>query len=152
VPSPARTILYEENIGRWAWAARRERDECLFVGLGVDPGPTRSIRSWHGKDWTFNRAFADTHAETQKILIEGSGDDDGYYLHYAKEPLSFYPPSSCLGTDGSPQEEIAMAYRCIIVRGSGWAKDTLPADLLATGVDWDGAGRASYEDCVQRQD
>ena len=42
VPNPARTLYYEENIGRWAWSCKRELPECLFVGPGVDPGPTKA--------------------------------------------------------------------------------------------------------------
>ena len=38
VPHPSRTIYYEENIGRWAWAARRELEDCQWIGQGVDPG------------------------------------------------------------------------------------------------------------------
>jgi len=152
VPTPSRTIYFEENIGRWAWAARRERDECGFVGKGVDPGPTKAIRGWHGRDWTFDRAFVDGHAETQRILIEGTEDPDGFYYHYTNEKLSFYPPFICHNqlTDDSTQIDREQGYRCIIVRGAGWAKDTFPADLLETGLDWAGDGRPSYEDCVER--
>jgi hypothetical protein len=39
-------------------------------------------------------------------------------------------------------------YRCIIVRGPGWQKDTLPAELMCTGLTWTGRGRPSYENCV----
>jgi len=154
VPSPTRSILYEENIGRWAWAARREQDGCEFIGRGVDPGPTKSIRGWHGKDWTFNRAFADAHADTQRILFEGTEDSEGYFWHYRRERPGFYPPLICSGnpTDDSTQEEREQAYRCIVVRGPGWAKDTMPGDLLETGLEFGGGGRASYEDCVQSDD
>src|SRR3972149_6134858 len=49
VPTPARTLYYEENIGRWAWSSKRELTECGFVGPGVDPGPSTGIRGWHGR-------------------------------------------------------------------------------------------------------
>ena len=81
VPSPSRTLYYEENIGRWAWACRREGPLCAFIGLGVDPGPTKVVRGWHGKDWRYNRAFVDAHAEFQKVYIEGTEDEDGVALH-----------------------------------------------------------------------
>jgi len=138
VPTPARTLYYEENIGRWAWAARRELDDCFQVvgGNGVDPGPTKTIRGWHGKDWTYNRAFVDAHAEFQKIWINGTEDSDGYANHYRNEQI--------YATD-DPRN---MAYRCITVRGPGWQKDTLPAELLTTGLGWSGGGRPSYENCV----
>lgn len=136
VPTPARTLYYEENIGRWAWAARRELDECSWIGQGVDPGPTKTIRGWHGKDWTFNRAFVDAHAEFQKIWINGTEDSEGYANHYRNEQI--------YATD----DERNTAYQCIIVRGPGWQKDTLPAEQISTGLGWGGGGRPSYEDCV----
>lgn len=133
VPSPARVINYEENIGQWAWAARREIDACLWMGQGVDPGPTKAIRGWHGKDWTFNRAFVDTHAERQKVYIEGSEDEEGYANHYFNELV--YPDNPNLQS----------AYRCIIIRGQGWQKDTLPAELIGTGLRFNGNGLPSVE-------
>ncbi len=136
VLTPSRTLYYEENIGRWAWSARRERDDCSFIGLGVDPGPTKTIEGWHCKDWTFNRAFVDGHAESQKIFIEGTEDSEGFALHYRGE----------LGVMDDPG--LQDQYRCIIVRGNGWQKDTLPAALLATGLQHGGDGRPSYEGCV----
>ena len=145
VPTPARTLYFEENIGRWAWSCRRELDAahdatggggCLWIGPGVDPGPTKAVRGWHGKDWTFNRAFVDGHGERQKIYIEGTEGEDGYALHYRNEKI--YP-------DGHP---LLTAHRCIIVRGTGWQKDTLPADLIPTGLWHSGGGRPSYENCV----
>lgn len=152
IATPARTLNYEENIGRWAWAARRE--QCDFLGPGVDPGPTKSIRGWHGKDWTYNRAFVDGHVRTQSVYVEGTEDRDEYAEHYFNEYLSHYPPfpdctackpgaDDCPGSEGSFQN-----YRCIIVRGPGWQKDTLPAPLICTGLTSPGGGRASYEDCV----
>lgn len=136
VPTPARTLYYEENIGRWAWSAKREKDDCAFIGPGVDPGPTKAIRGWHGKDWTFNRAFVDAHAEQHKIYIEGTQDQNGYALHYRSEIV--FPENRPL------QEQ----FRCIIVRGPGWQKDTLPAETIFTGLGYSGQGRPSYEGCV----
>lgn len=142
VPTPSRTLFYEENIGRWAWAARRESCPLGQVQPGVDPGPTKTIRGWHGADWTFNRAFVDAHAETQKVYFEGSEDSDGYALHYRNEALDSYPP----WFDGTPGN--AELYSCIIVRGPGWQKDTLPAPVLDTALHGYPGGRPSYEDCV----
>ncbi len=142
VPTPARTILYEENIGRWAWAARH--DPCMAPGVspGVDPGPTKAIRGWHGADWTYNRAFTDSHAEYQKIYEEGTENSEGYARHYRNERLDNYPPWF------NGDETTETTYSCIIVRGPGWQKDTLPAPVLPTNIAvYDGA-RPSYEDCV----
>ena len=144
VPSPSRTLYYEENIGRWAWACKKER--CSGSGTGginpgitlpgVDPGPTKTIRGWHGKDWTFNRAFVDSHAEQQKILVEDTKDENGYSLHYRLEVV--YP-------EDPPLQQ---ASSCVIIRGDGWQKDTLPAEFVKTNLLFGLTGRASYEDCV----
>ncbi len=145
VPTPSRTLYYEENIGRWAWSCRREIDDCAttVVGAGVDPGPTKAVRGWHGKDWTFTRAFVDAHAATQRIYNEGTEDADGYATHYRNEHLDSYP-SWPYGGGGSFE-----MYRCIIVRGPGWQKDTLPAPPIATGLMNPGPSRPSYEGCVE---
>ena len=147
VPTPARTLYYEENIGRWAWSCKAELPECeSALGLpGVDPGPTKALRGWHGKDWTYNRAFVDAHAETQKIYLEGTENADGYAQHYRNERLSSYPKWD--GAEGDFE-----TYQCIIVRGDGWQKDTMPADLIKTGLIKSGGGRPSYENCVRSAD
>ena len=142
VPTPARTLYYEENIGRWAWAARE--DWCDFI-TGVDLGPTKTLRGWHcRKEWTYNRAFVDAHGETQRIYLEGTEDDEGYANHYVSEHLSSYP--SWPEYSNPPYS----FYRCVIIRGTGWAKDTLPAETIATGLLHPGPGRPSYEDCVKQ--
>ena len=139
VPSPSRTLYFEENIGRWAWAAKNEIPACQEgLGLeGVDPGPTKTIRGWHGKDWTFNRAFVDAHAEWQRIIIEGTKDEEGYSNHYRNE---------C-----DPPEGNAGCEPCIRVRGEGWQKDTLPAGYVRTRLIAPGAGRPSYE-CMHNEE
>jgi len=145
VPTASRTLFYEENIGRWAWSCRRER--CTVIATvfpGVDPGPTKALRGWHGKDWTYNRAFVDAHAETQRIYIEGTEDEEGYSEHYRNEHLSSYPPWID-DSDGSFNR-----YQCIIVRGDGWQKDTMPAPVIATPLINPHPGRPSYEGCVTR--
>jgi len=162
VPNPSRTLYYEENIGRWAWAARRDVCSVLPNGIGeligVSPGPTGAVRGWHGRDWTYNRAFVDAHAEPQRIFIEGTQGPDGYFQHYRSERLFKGPDSDPLGYPGFPtqpchNDQITRPstydnYKCIIVRGDGWAKDTLPANLLRTGLHQPADGRPSYEDCV----
>jgi len=139
VTTPARTIYYEENIGRWAWAAKRERCDGSLNGLalpGVDPGPTRTIDGWHGRGWTFNRAFVDAHAEYQRVYFEGTEDEEGYAFHYRSETA--FPDN--------PARQTASA--CVIIRGDGWQKDTLPAPYIQTGLVHPRGGRPSYEDCV----
>jgi len=141
IPTPARTIYYEENIGRWAWACKRERCDGTANGLvleGIDPGPTKQVRGWHGKAWTFNRSFVDAHAAYQKVYFEGSEDEQGYAFHYRIEAVSFQDPAR------------AQSDACVLIRGDGWQKDTLPAQFIPTGLTYPGDGRRpSYEDCVK---
>ncbi len=145
VVTPSRTLYYEENIGRWAWSCRREIDDCTWIGSGVDPGPTKVLTGWHGADWTFNRSFVDGHSENQKIFNEGTEDGDGYATHYRNEHLDRYP-AWFDGSGGSFE-----MYRCIIVRGNGWQKDTFPSPVVATGLRHPSDGRPSYEGCVETE-
>ena len=146
VPTPSRTLYYEENIGRWAFVARR-RDQCnVGQNLGLNPGPTKAIRGWHGKDWTYNRSFVDGHAATQKIWVEGTEDSEGYAQHYRVEHLSEYPMWRP-GCSSIYQEGTHYTYHCVIIRGAGWQKDTLPAPLVETDLLWlEEAG--SYDGCI----
>ena len=154
VPTPARTIYFEENIGRWAWAAKN--DPCNFI-TGIDTGPTKSIRGWHGREWAYTRSFVDAHAEYQRIIDERTGDSDGYFDHYHNVVLSSYPlfPSNsecpCDPPECDPQYfpgEFS-TYRCVIIRGESWQKDTLPnAPIVTSLVHPPGSGRPSYENCV----
>lgn len=133
VPNPARTFAYEENIGRWAWAARREM--CDFIQPGVDPGPTKVVRGWHGRNWVYNQLYVDGHAASAQVLNDGTLDAQGYSSHYLIETVFDDP-------------EIQANQRCLIIRGPGWQKDTLPAPQIVTGLIFNGSGRPSYEDCV----
>lgn len=143
VVTPARTIYYEENIGRWAWAARR--DACINEANaleGINSGPTKSISGWHKQDWTYNRSFVDAHAEYQAVIERSTRDAQGYYFHYRFEVLSTLPWDPLNQRIGTMP-----VFLCVIIRGDGWQKDTLPADLVNTGL-LTLPGRSSYEDCV----
>jgi hypothetical protein len=131
-------LYYEENIGRWAWAARE--DPCDFLpGINIDP--LKSIGGWHGKDWHYVRSFVDAHAEYQKIIEEGTEDINGYSKHYRNERFFNVP-------DWNGGRSTWDFYRCVIIRGDGWSKDTLPSPTIPTGLMHPGGGRPSYEDCV----
>jgi hypothetical protein len=141
IPNPSRTIFYEENIGRWAWACKNERcTNQIMSGLEPDywrePGSGGSLRAWHGKDWTFNRSFVDGHAEYQKVM-EGAEDRHGYAYHYRIERAF----------DSQREQDF---HSCVIVRGDGWQKDTLPSPMIPTGLQHvQPTPRPSYEDCVR---
>jgi len=155
VPNPARTIAFEENIGRWAWAARNERPECVAVlgGLGVDPGPNKTIRSWHGKDWVYNFAFIDGGAGSRQIYNDGTEDHNGYATHYINEHLEAYSCNACdvevqdcpIESQGSYETD-----KCVIIRGDGWQLDTMPAPLICTGLSSE--SRSSFAGCVKESD
>ena len=154
VPTPARTVWFEENIGRFAWAARRSNcDDILGENIAsLDLGPTKSLRGWHGKDWTYSRAFLDSHAEIQKVYIEGTEDQKGYALHYVNEQLEYYPPlywcSNSKGGGGSYRTDLRFAYSCVTVRGPGWQKDTLPAPMIHTGLAYPDNKRGEFCGCI----
>ena len=137
VPNPARTMLFEDNIGRWAWACKR--DPCPYGDAGIDPGPTKVIRSWHGRDWAYMQSYCDGHADMARIVM-GEEDGQGYRQHYRIERFT----EQIEGRDPA-------AFMCITVRGPGWQKDTLPAPRVVTHFNshgFGGADRVSYEDCV----
>lgn len=117
VRNPARTLAYQENNGRWAWAVAPS--PCDFLD-GVE-GP---VGGWHGKDWTFNAAFIDGHV-------------DAIYMRGYRNELVF-----------PENEDFQSGFRCIIIRGEGWQLDVLPTPRVATGVLYNGDGRASYEGCL----
>ena len=161
IPNPARTLFFEENIGRFAWAAKRTTCPIPDVN-GLETAPTKTLRSWHGKDWTYNRAFVDGHGATQKVYMEGTKDANGYALHYKVEVLSNYPAysPSCGEGEGkdlgggvnTPQADLATVYSCVIIRGPGWQKDTLPAPLVKTGIFNAGHARGSFGGCISGED
>jgi len=138
VASPSRTLYYEENIGRLVWQTKREKEDCRAVlgEEGIDPGPTKVVRGWHGQDWTYNRSFVDGHAASQRVIIEGTEDRNGYFEHYRTELV--YPD------DEAEQNRMV----CVIVRGPGWQKDTLPAPPILTGLNWRGGSRVSAAGCA----
>jgi len=136
VPNPARTVAFEENIGHFAWAAKWEIEGCEWIGEGLDPGPTKAIRGWHGKNWTFNTAFIDGHGGVVQTYIEGTERSDGYAEHYRREQVFDDPLYQ-------------QAYKCVIIRGPGWQKDTFPAPDIGTGIlRWYFSGRTSFLGCT----
>lgn len=116
--APERTLAYQENCGRFAWTALP--DQCSFIE-GI-PG---TARGWHGKDWTFNAAFIDGHADT--IYMRG----------YRSENVFFDDPF------------LQANLNCVIIRGEHWQLDVFPVQSVPTGIFFSGLdGRPSYEGCV----
>ncbi|MBI1827096.1 MAG: hypothetical protein HY287_14460 [Planctomycetes bacterium] len=149
MPNPARTINYEENIGRWAWATKRAYSGCSGVGEGIEPGAGGVMHGWHGKDWNYTHAFVDGHAGSRQIYVDGSEDAGGYGYHFVGEILNESPASNCCqpGTQCAPTAGNFNSV-CYTVRGDGWQKDTLPATPVCTGYFSASGNRANNEGCV----
>jgi hypothetical protein len=117
VPNPANTILFTEECGYLAWTARPEDPNASFdCGRAFGWDTENVARGWHGRDWFFNTAFTDAHADT--IKMRG----------YASPHLSEYPEGN---------EDLDAAYQSwcqVIQRGEGWQRDTLPAPPVATNI------------------
>jgi len=69
-----------------------------------------AITGWHGRDWLFTVSFADAHAS----YIKMKGTTSPRLSEY---PRGEYP-----------------YWRCVIARGPGWQKDTLPSPPVPTQV------------------
>ncbi len=119
--SPSTTLAYQENNGRFAWAAAP--DDCPIGGVNGIPG---TVRGWHGTAWMFNATFIDGHAE------------EIHMRQYRMVDLLRFP-------EGATYQGL----RCIILRGEGWQIDTLPAARVLTGLNGVSGGRASYEDGLE---
>jgi prepilin-type processing-associated H-X9-DG protein len=118
VPNPARTILVQENAGRFGWRTNYGVDGCSFLSgapLGGDIGGI--IRAWHGEPFTFNLAFVDGHAA--RTYVNG---------HIHPQPdMEYYPD-----VNGNPTTY--QYWSCVILRGVDWQIDTLPAPPEPTNI------------------
>jgi len=121
IPNSTRSLLFEENIGRWAWICKRGGPSPWTERVAIDPGPTKIVLGWHGRDWTFNRAFVDGHAGAQRIIIEGTEDENGYSYHHRNE-VDFESTIDGMRDVGSS---------LFSIRGDGWQKDVFPAHAAA---------------------
>ena len=111
IPTPSNTLYYEENVGRYAfWAEPQGDGSC-----GSTPFPGAVVHGWHGRDWIFNAAFCDAHAAT--IKMKG----------YEAPRLAEYPSS---GGHDDPYNY----WRCVITRGRGYQRDTLPSPSVWTKI------------------
>jgi type II secretory pathway pseudopilin PulG len=140
IPQPALTLLYLENVGRFAPRLNSGQpcypqqlgepancDPCGACGSGIETPnwggvgfPT--IHGWHGADWTFNVAFCDGSAGSR--FIQG---------HTRPPPtLNSYPVFDFLGNGSLVITPIYCNYRCVIIRRPDWNYDTLPAPPVRT--------------------
>ncbi len=124
VPNPANTIYFIENCGRFGYRKNYGEDACQTLSGPLGNDVETIIKGWHGEPWQFATAFVDGHARV--VRLEG---------HTHPQPqLSSYPP----GPGGSPRTW--QNWRCVIIRGPDWQKDTLPAPAVGTDISCSGGG------------
>ena len=111
VPNPANTVLFEENCGRYSHWFDPQPARCAGRVQGV-------VRGWHGRDWTFSVSFADGHSSMVKML-GNSSPTLTRYPYCGQDPTQNYCPG---------------AWECVVSRGEGWQKDTLPSPPVPTEV------------------
>jgi prepilin-type N-terminal cleavage/methylation domain-containing protein len=119
IGNPSRTIYFEEQVGKYAWAM--DPDPCPTVNNAPE---VSNIPGWHGKDWSFTRAFVDGHAEFQSNLVESPIPQQRIQkikTHYRWERINDFP--------GAMTFDYA---KCGMIRGPGWQKDTLPDPRVET--------------------
>lgn len=114
IPSPSRTIHYLEDNARWGWA------------WGYGPwgyGTNFTIGGWHKRDFYCTMAFTDGHAAY--LDYKGSGKERKVYSKNDVEYVAGLPG----GMDRWWQ---------VIIRGKGWALDTLPSPAIPTRQNCEG--------------
>lgn len=121
VPNPANTIYFIENAGRYGWRVNyggTNDGGCSSLSGDLGADVDSIIKGWHGRAYRFQASFVDGHAGS--IRMEG---------HQQPEPrLASYP--AYRGTLTTSHQ----FWRCVILRGTGWQQDTLPAPPVETGI------------------
>jgi len=111
VPSPANTLYFIENVGKYGYRMNYGIDGCESLSGALGKDVDSIIKGWHGRPWTFLAGFVDGHSAA--IKMEG---------HMHPQPrLASYP--NC-------ETDLELCYKswhCVIIRGPGWQIDTLPA-------------------------
>jgi prepilin-type N-terminal cleavage/methylation domain-containing protein/prepilin-type processing-associated H-X9-DG protein len=139
IPTPQNTILYIENVGRFAPRLNSAQpcypqqlgepancDPCGMCGAGQNTPnwgaagfPT--IKGWHGRAWWFNVGFCDGSA--RNVYMKG---------HIRPHPMqSSYPYFDPQG-NGLIVPQVHCNWRCVIIRGRGWQWDCLPSPPVRT--------------------
>jgi prepilin-type N-terminal cleavage/methylation domain-containing protein len=147
IPTPQNTILYMENVGRFA-PRLNTGSPCLpELGEGSNCGgecgavcpagantpnwttnipPKPTIKGWHGRPWYFNLAFCDGSAANLKIKGHIRPQP-----HLAQYP--YFEPNP-VNNPGLYVFAMYCNWRCVILRGrqGAWAWDCLPAPPIRT--------------------
>ncbi|HEY3242794.1 MAG TPA: prepilin-type N-terminal cleavage/methylation domain-containing protein [Phycisphaerae bacterium] len=144
VPTPQYTILYIENVGRFA--PRLNTGSPCLPEVGEDAGcggecgicpagantpnwttnmpPKPTIKGWHGRPWYFNIAFCDGSA--RNVYVKG---------HIRPQPhLASFPYYYPEVEGGVIVYGLYCNWRCVVIRGrqGAWAWDCLPAPPVRT--------------------
>lgn len=120
IPNTANTLLYWENVGRYCW---QHQDPCTLSVQIPNPYPDGlGGPKWHTAGWQFSAAFADGHGESIRMK--------SYKLLDLANLTGTCAIANC---------------QCIIIRGTGWQIDTLPAAPVPTNHDCPSAGRPSQD-------
>jgi prepilin-type N-terminal cleavage/methylation domain-containing protein len=119
VPSPANTIYFIENCGRFGYRMNYGIDGCESLSDDTPHDVDTVIKGWHARPWTFEAAFVDGHAGS--IVMEG---------HQHPQPRQPKYPD-CRSDD---IDECYKHWHCVIIRGPGWQIDTLPAPAVPTPI------------------
>jgi len=135
VPNPANTLLYWENVGRYSW---NHNDPCsskyCTPGTCIDdnllplnePYPEgRGGPTWHTRGWNFSSAFTDGHGAV--IIMKSYTKVNPY-------------PSNLTGGCANPGQ-----CTCIMIRGTDWQLDTLPAATVPSTIPCPQSGRPSQD-------
>ena len=111
VPNASRTVYYLEGCGRYGWA-------WGYMPAPYNSGTDFTIGGWHRRDWFYNFAFCDGHAEELKMKGQGKNG-----ITDSEDDVEYIP-----GLPGG----VSYWWR-VISRGPGWQRDTLPSPAIDTG-------------------
>lgn len=126
IPSPSRTLLYQENVLLYGWVPYpfRESPGLQESSVTADLNDDPHIAGWHGTPFTGNAIFADGHAARIRI--------DGHILPHPD--IETYPSIA-------PWDDFPINPGNALIRGADWQKDTLPLPLITTSTEFGFNGR-----------
>lgn len=114
VTSPARTILYTENNGKFASLTNYGLSgNCGLYFGDVDFNSNTVLHGWHGRRGVFGTAFVDGHAAA--TTIRGHAQPQPNIGIYPSFPTSQQEPN------------LYEHFRCATIRGLSWQLDIFPA-------------------------
>jgi len=130
IPNPSNSLLFGDAPGTYAHFVGGfvHYVECVDLLHFEFLALSEPNRGWHGRDWLFNFAYTDAHAEPTRI----------YEVYGPAPQLPYYPISRISGNPNSYED-----WKCLIWRGPGWQVDVLPA----IPVNWGREDGGPNDDC-----